>query len=163
MLLSDLHHVIQAVMGWNGTHLYQFNVDAPYDGVGYGMPDPYFGEREDARQVPLNQRLNSEHQKIFYTYDFGDDWFHVIQLENVEKMDELPYLPQFLGGKRRGAIEDCGGMGGYLDLLDALEFPEHPEHKKSHKWAKQNGFDPAQLDVFAVENALLREFPPSLA
>ena len=128
--LADLHATIQAAMGWYNAHLHHFETDA--FGFISDSVDPDFGLSSDhtTDQIPLYAVLESEGDKIGYTYDFGDDWEHTIKLEK-----KLPYLatpahPTCLKGKGACPPEDCGGMWGYYDLLEALKNKRHEMHKE---------------------------------
>ena len=45
MTLDDLHHIIQAAMGWEDTHLHAFDIA----GRGYGDPREVDGAADEAR------------------------------------------------------------------------------------------------------------------
>ena len=72
-MLVKLHRILQRVMGWEGSHLYQFVIG----GITYGEP-AMLGELEakDARTVTLAILMPREKSKFLYEYDFGDSWDH---------------------------------------------------------------------------------------
>src|SRR5579884_104332 len=78
--LARLHEGIQIAMGWTNSHLYEFQAQ----GEIYGPPDPDFesGVTND-RRVRLDRVLAAVHAKISYTYDLGDSWEHIVELEKV--------------------------------------------------------------------------------
>lgn len=78
-------------------------------------------------QVRLDEVLVDVGDKLFYAYDFGDNWRHVIRLEAVLARDEAMPSAVCTGGRRPGPAEDCGGIGGY-ELLVAATDPTHPDH-----------------------------------
>lgn len=66
--LEDLHHLIQAVMGWDDSHLHLFEVD----GQRYG-PCGVVNDVDDETGLALNDLVKSGTDRFSYTYDFGDD------------------------------------------------------------------------------------------
>src|SRR5947209_10466316 len=77
--LLKLHDVIQIVMGWEGYHLWAFEID----GEQYGDDPTGEMEMENARKVKLSALAEGGVKKFSYTYDFGDNWEHAIQIEKV--------------------------------------------------------------------------------
>src|SRR5262249_29581462 len=71
--LVQLHRILQRVMGWEGSHLYQFVIS----GTPYGEP-ALLGELDakDARRATLEALGPREKSKFLYEYDFGDSWEH---------------------------------------------------------------------------------------
>ena len=81
--LAQLHQILQCVMGWEGYHLYRFEVS----GMEYGDPRMLEEmEGEDARKVTLEALVQGAKDKFLYEYDFGDSWDHELLVEKV-----LPY------------------------------------------------------------------------
>src|SRR4029453_10494212 len=73
--LPDLHHVIQAVMGWDDCHLHLFEVA----GREYGVPPDEDWERDawdgiDEATMTLAQAVAESGGVVHYVYDFGNDW-----------------------------------------------------------------------------------------
>jgi len=64
--------------------------------------------------VRLDQLVGAEGDAIWYEYDFGDGWDHVLKVEEV--LDEQPATVRCLGGRMACPPEDCGGIGGYEEL-----------------------------------------------
>ncbi len=111
--LADLHLVIQAAMGWENYHLYEFRVGRT---VAYGLPDPDWPDQAtlSAKQATLDELLGHlKRNKTFqYIYDFGDDWLHWVKLEALVAADpELAY-PRLVSAQGRCPPEDCGGPWG---------------------------------------------------
>src|SRR5262244_1380260 len=65
--LVQLHRILQRVMGWEGSHLYQFVIG----GIPYGEP-AMLGELDakDARTATLEVLVPHEQSKFLYQYDF---------------------------------------------------------------------------------------------
>jgi hypothetical protein len=88
--LAQLHDAIfQAYDRWDH-HLYEFQFGKrPFDpdGPNYGIPDGTPGTKGsgDANTTKLDD-LGLTTDRVFgYWFDFGDDWFHQIQIERIEK------------------------------------------------------------------------------
>ncbi len=116
--LAGLHFVIQAVMGWEDEHLHLFVID----GERYGVPDDAAGGRPIAEEA--NVRLSHvllEGHTFLYTYDFGDDWRHEI---DVVKVSHAIAPLACLDGKRACPPEDSGGPYAYADLVEAVQNPK---------------------------------------
>ena len=71
-------------------HLYEFQFGKrPFDpkGPNYGIPDPHEKKKGhgDARTTALDA-LDLKPERAFgYLFDFGDEWFHQIQVERIEQ------------------------------------------------------------------------------
>lgn len=88
--LEQLHEAIfQALDRWE-EHLYEFQFGKrPHDpdGPNYGVPEGTAGKQEtkDARTTKLDD-LGLKPNRVFgYWFDFGDDWFHQVQVEKIEQ------------------------------------------------------------------------------
>jgi hypothetical protein len=88
--LEDLHRAIfHAYDRWE-EHLYEFQLGKrPFDpdGPNYGISDrsPEGKAPGDARTTKLDD-LGLRPERVFgYWFDFGDDWFHQVQLERIEQ------------------------------------------------------------------------------
>lgn len=146
--LDRLHLTLQAAFGWTNTHLYAFHAG----GTSWGEPDPDFRDTMvDARKARLYDIVRDTGAKtIRYTYDFGDNWEHVIKLEKWVEDTVTEGLPMLLDAKGRCPPEDVGGPPGYEHFLAALSDPAHRDHAELSRWAPED-FDPANLDRRALE------------
>ncbi|MGH3765196.1 MAG: plasmid pRiA4b ORF-3 family protein [Pseudonocardiaceae bacterium] len=88
LFLHDFHDVIQAAFGWTDSHLHRFGSgpeayshDTEHYLCPFDVEEGETGIPED--QVRLDEVLVETGDKLFYTYDFGDDWEHIIRLEAV--------------------------------------------------------------------------------
>jgi hypothetical protein len=148
--LAELHHIIQAVMGWWDYHLHQFIVGEVYYGVLH--PD-YMMDMLDEREVKLDQIVTGEKFKCIYEYDFGDSWEHVLQVEKILPPEIDRQYPLCIKGRRACPPEDVGGVWGYADYLEALQDPDHPQHDMYVEW-RGGEFDPEAFDLDEVNEAL---------
>nr|WP_204805953.1 plasmid pRiA4b ORF-3 family protein [Mycobacterium riyadhense] len=105
--LRELHKVLQVTFNWHSTHMYAF--DTAYGQ--FGIPDPELGLRSDAK-VTLEQVAAGPGTKLTYTYDFGDDWEHLITVEDTVPCEDASIYPRCVGGRRKAPPEDCGGIWG---------------------------------------------------
>jgi Plasmid pRiA4b ORF-3-like protein len=149
--LSQLHQVLQAVMGWSDSHLHQFLVG----GTCYGQPHPELDEMENENRVTLSEVAPTEGARFGYEYDFGDSWEHVLLVEKILPPEPGVTYPRCLTGKRNCPPEDCGGVWGYADFLEAIKDPQHPEHDELLEWVGEE-FDPEAFDLVGLNEALAR-------
>lgn len=134
-----LHSLLQRAFEWKDSHLYDF----VFFTHGRRAPSlrlvPFEDDLgfDDHAEVIDGQSLADffpEHEKIVYTYDFGDNWEHEIKLVRVlEEYDqELPYLLEASG---KTPPEDVGGIPGFIRFHEAISNPQHPEHEFFSDWA----------------------------
>ena len=158
--LADLHDCIQIIMGWENSHLYEFNVGGRRDGRCY-MGSPFgviddFDDAEDPANYDLDF-LTKKGMKFTYIYDMGDSWDHAIVVENANydhRDDEPPVF--VLAGKRNGPPEDCGGSWGYTELVEALADGEHPQHQEMKEWIDE--YDSEEFDLEECNTELIKVF-----
>ncbi|MCC8174928.1 MAG: plasmid pRiA4b ORF-3 family protein [Bacteroidales bacterium] len=145
---TQFNQVIQIVMGWTNSHLWQFD-DRDLEGE-----NPYFGtfaitdypeeefEGEEtyvsASKTTLLTYFNKVGQKLNYTYDFGDDWNHEIILEGIDPQNVR--TAKCLEGFGLCPVEDVGGPGGWERLKEALE-SDSPEGEEYREWL---GLEPGE-------------------
>ena len=154
LTLPGLHKVLQAVMGWENSHLHEWDIEGQRYGTSldeYSTDNPAKLERG----VRLGAVVPEVGKSFLYTYDFGDNWQHVVTVEELLSADpEFNTWPQCLAGENACPPEDVGGTGGYMDFLEAALDPSHEEHKAMRRWFG-GPFDSKGFDVNAV-NARLR-------
>ncbi|PBC45299.1 plasmid pRiA4b ORF-3 family protein [Rhodococcus sp. ACPA1] len=150
--LRELHELLQVAFDWHSTHMYAF--DTAY-GL-FGVPDPELGLRSDTK-VTLEQVATGPGTKLTYTYDFGDNWEHVITVEDSTPGADGATSPRCVGGRRKAPPEDCGGIWAYLELLEILADPAHAEHGERLDWLgidRPGQHDPAHFDVDEINDTL---------
>lgn len=148
--LAVLHEVVQDAMGWENSHLHEFDID----GVRYGMPDPDWdtGTLDEARTKLF--RVLGAGQDAGYVYDFGDNWHHVLVVEAVTAPEPGVRYPRCVDGQGACPPEDVGGVFGYPEFVDALADPDHAEHAERVEWWGSDRFDPHHFDLDATNQAL---------
>lgn len=156
MTLKDLHSVIQAAMGWDNAHLYQFHVGREtiagpgLGGEGFGMPRAI-----GAGRVRLADLAARGVKRFTYVYDMGDSWEHRLQIEKSLPVDPAASYPRFIDGAMHGPPEDVGGIPGFYEFLDAIADTKHPDHEDRLDWYG-GPFDPADLGEDRIRKALTR-------
>jgi hypothetical protein len=146
--LNTLHYHIQAVMGWNNSHLHHFIIGRERYGIPKLLDDPMLGSKViDSTKTMLSDLLPTSGQrfKFEYTYDMGDNWEHEVLFEGVVNPDPKVKYPVCLEGERSAPPEDCGGTPGYEHLLEVLADPGQEEYHDALHWVG-DGFDPAFFD-----------------
>ena len=159
--LVGLHEVLQTAFEWDGDHLWLFEAGTDTFGVGdLGTPC------KDARRAALGQVAPRKGFTMSYVYDFGDDWRHNIQVEDIGAAEPGVTYPRCLTGRRTAPPEDCGGLWGYAELIEILADPAHPEHEDRLDWLglepdSADEFDPAEFNVAELNDmlAVLAEAP----
>ena len=153
--LDRLHHVLQIVVGWTDSHLYEFR----FRGIGFGIPDPDWGIGDgpiDARKTTLLAVIEDTGAKSFkYLYDFGDGWEHAIKIEKIQPAASGTIYPRLMGATGRCPPEDVGGPWGYQEMLEALADPHHERHGEMRDWLGGD-FNPNEpIDTSAIDINLL--------
>ncbi len=88
--LAQLHDAIFKAFDRCDQHLYEFQLGKrPFDpdGPNYGVPSEPPGEKgpKDARTTKLDD-LDLKQERVFgYLFDFGDEWYHQVQVERIEQ------------------------------------------------------------------------------
>ena len=94
----------------------------------------------------FNWESAADAPSTLYVYDFGDEWHHLVTLEDVRPAVRRP---RCVAGARACPPEDCGGIHGFADFLDAIADPKHPEHSQLMDWSG-GAYDPAAFDPTRV-------------
>jgi hypothetical protein len=136
--LRDLDRLLQAVMGWQGTHLSLFELHGRTYGEIEDMEDLGDPRTVSVTAVP-------EGTVFGYDYDLGDGWEHDVRVEGRRTAE----APTCLAGARACPPEDSGGPDGYHRLVQILGDPRHPEHADLHAWLGRP-FDPEAFDPDAA-------------
>jgi hypothetical protein len=169
--LDRLHELIQTSMGWNNSHLHQFEID----GQRYGDPDLLCEDfhtmnYRDSRITLLSMVLPKDNQRFSfrYKYDFGDSWEHEILFEGCPQPVQGQRYPLCVEGKRACPPEDVGGTSGYLEFLDTIASDEPRDSEDSYEsgepgepgdrvehleWAG-GWFDPEEFDATTATKSM---------
>ncbi|MBS4223185.1 plasmid pRiA4b ORF-3 family protein [Lederbergia citrea] len=166
-----LHDTIQFSMGWDDTHMFEFDFveeklkvtadeslfeESKYikekykDSKPSKEKDPYGAisrmistNIRRAQSAKIDSPLE-KHQKFTYIYDIGDNWQHEIMVEKT--IEDYPYgHPTLLDGEGACPPDDVGGPGGYTAFLEAWSDPHHPEHEDMRIWGESQYYK--DLDI----------------
>ena len=143
----DLHVAIQDAMGWLDYHLHMFRLRNPVTGqtdeIGIPDEDAFVGDPVCLAgwEVPVARYFDAVGTRASYEYDFGDGWFHEVELEAIGRRQSKTKYPRCLGGRRACPPEDCGGPPGYAQLLETIADPTDEEYESTMQWLG-GSFDP---------------------
>lgn len=146
----DLHVAIQDVFGWLDYHLHEFELMNPESGEIAAIGIPEDEDLFDRKVLPgwkqkMADWFSGGYRSALYTYDFGDNWEHLVKLEKILPREAKKKYPRCVAGKRACPPEDCGGIWGYRDFLKVLKNPGHEEYEDLLVWAGGK-FDPEYFD-----------------
>lgn len=155
-----LHRIIQTVFDWQDCHLFEFS----FSGTDVCLPLeddfllPDSKPPKDARRVKIGRLLSAE-RRCTYTYDFGDNWEHEIELEKALEPEPGVLYPVCVAGMQHAPLDDIGGIGGYYRFLEAISDPQNPEHGDMLDWigGSDDGgpaFDPEECDLDQINGML---------
>jgi hypothetical protein len=138
--LTELHDIVQRVMGWENQHGHDFR-----HGIGSSPCSP---------QQSLTEIFGAgEGPPLYYTYDFQSGWLHRIEVERVAEANILASaMPCCLAGEAACPPENSGGVWGYDDFLVRLEDSSDPDYMDLIE--KYGDFDPDRFDLAAANRRL---------
>ncbi len=142
--LIDLNSVLQGAMGWLACHLSAFEIgDLRYDMT---FRNHNLGEIAGLSMKGVVMRDVVRRGDSFgFQYDFGDDWWHEIEVVDHREAAGGDKLPSCIEGARACPPEDSGGPYGYAEKLEIVADRKHPEHREIKGWL--GNFDPEKFDL----------------
>ena len=159
---ARFHRILQACFNWQNAHLHLFHVmtekgdvvaESKFDDL-YGVDWEHKSFRDYFSERKYLTAYLPDYSTIHYTYDFGDDWLHLVELEETIE-DYKGQLPQCLDGAGTAPPEDAGGEGGYLEFLNIVkQTGESDEKQEMLEWAKFQGWQP--FDLKMINQKLMR-------
>lgn len=133
---QELHQIIQVLFGWQDAHLHEFTRQADY--VFIGDEEDFWGNQYDEKKTLIDSFFE-QYKWIRYTYDFGDEWRHKINIEKTD-MDYEKRSAVLLKFKGDNFEEDMGcvwelGVDGRSafdrnaveEQLNSMVFSKHEE------------------------------------
>lgn len=149
----DLHVAIQDAMGWKDCHLHEFVLADSKTGrpKRIGIPDEEMPDERSCLagwKVPINRYLTYGTDPVRYRYDFGDDWEHTLEFEEILPDDGGVY-PRCVAGAGACPPEDVGGTHAYAEFLQVIRDSRHPEHVSMLQWVG-GSFDPQLFSANSV-------------
>jgi Plasmid pRiA4b ORF-3-like protein len=149
--LKRLHEIVQAVAGWENTHLHEFDIAEKR----YGQPAPReVVPVENEALFRLHSLPLSRGTSFTYVYDFGDHWEVEVKVERVLPPDSRAPFAFVIEGARAFPPEDSGGVAGYEEFLEVLSDPSDPDYEEYREWAGED-FNPERFDL-GMTNERLR-------
>lgn len=161
--MYELHFVIQAAMGWDDDHLFEFFDKRGYDGVSSTdgeTADEMGGDNiHDAEGFSLSDFLErtKDGKHFHYEYDFGDGWLHKLSVLKPSKQDLEIFDGRPICISAEGACppEDIGGVWGYANFLGTVKDKNHPDYEDMRDWA---GLEPGEAwDPHAVDLEMIND------
>lgn len=144
--LDRLHDVIQIVMGWDDYHQHEFVFGKKCFTEFPGEVDTL---KPSGREV-LSKYAKKKGDTFTYIYDWGDDWEHVLVLEDP-KVDSATLSRALICTKGANACppEDVGGILGYKDFCKAMAKPKLAKNKELVEWYGMP-FNPKEFDMAEI-------------
>lgn len=129
LTLIRFHTILQRLFDWDNKHLYSFSLLNERNFILSSTEDI-----EQLREIKLSDFM-PKYKSIRYTYDFGDNWEHEIQLikEISDCEKEPPYL---VSAEGQAPPEDVGGVIGFAEFYKIINDSKHPEYKEMREWAR---------------------------
>jgi hypothetical protein len=149
--LEHLHLALQAAFNWWNYHLHEFRIGGlRYGDVDLLTEDAFEDDPRvfDFREVRLRDFANGA--AFDYTYDFGDNWHHTIEIERFLALDPAPKQGACVDGARARPPEDVGGVPGYERFLAIMSDETDPDHADTERWCGGH-FDPEWFDLAIVD------------
>jgi len=145
---QELHKVLQKLFVWKDYHLHDFMVlDGNNPIINIVGSEEDFEYQTDIPMVMENEMKILEYlpkyKRIIYRYDYGDNWEHLIQVEDVIFDYDKNYAC-CLEGHGDAPPEDVGGEGGYEEFMEIMNDSTHKEYEHMKQWADSHwykGFD----------------------
>lgn len=134
LTFRDLHLVIQMLFGWKNEYIYEFYMEdseCVLTGNPYGK-----GNGSGGRMAPeklLADDFLRKEKHIWYLYDYGETWEHLIEIEKTVEMDRR--CPQVLDGEGPNMDEKYGSV-----LEFELKREEAPSFRAEevNEWFRSN-------------------------
>lgn len=167
MTLSVLHHVLQVAFGFTNSHLHRFALAQDPRGHEFEGILTSVDVAEGDAGVPelhlrVDQVLAAPGDTLLYTYDFGDDWDHLLTLEAVvpaagDPADGPPPARCVAGG-RRNPIDDVGGVHGWQRILNLASSRSYELFSEEWQLLRALGLIDVvdEVDLDAINRGLLR-------
>lgn len=154
IILSELHKVLQAVMGWRSEYPACFVTLAGIHPIG-----EWPGAVGEPASRTLAELLDNPKREFIYDYEPDEPWRVACRLES----DRLrgagdDQLPCCIDGAGSAPPDGVGGRDGYADFLRMLNDPDADEDELEDmlEWAGGN-FDPDAFELGTV-NRRLKKF-----
>ena len=155
---EQLHTALQALFCWQDFHMHDFWLRTDPDGrpketlVGEPREFEYEGEHTRLDCTVRLADVFPQYKKIFYRYDFGDNWSINITLKKIDENCGFNY-PRCLLAIGAAPPEDIGGESGYADFLRIMNDSADPEYKETKSWADEKRWN-SEIDIEQINREL---------
>jgi hypothetical protein len=135
--LGDLHDVLQVLFGWEDYHLHRFTTGPESEPGAVFACTADLAEAFDDEDpsmptwdVRVDELLAAPGERLHYQYDYGDNWWLTLEVEDIDDGHVPPGRAMLLEGAGASPPEDCGGIHGYRMIVAAAD-PTHPDHRQA--------------------------------
>ncbi len=170
MTLERFHEVLQGALGWTNSHLHLYMDKNPFirgQVAAGGQPTTWLMansiedglEGEDETGSTLTRALARSGGTLWYEYDLGDSWMHLITEESSRPLDPAAPEARVLDGALRVPLEDSGGLGGWYEMLKLSRVPSaNPDRSYIVDWFRAHFgyFTPVDPEAFDAGAANMR-------
>lgn len=136
-------------------------VELPSEEEPFVFPGQKPIKAQDATRTQVSQIFNYAGDYLKFWYDFGDDWWIMVKLEDIITDAALSgrELPRVLEGVGFGIFEDCGGASGLADIHETAKNKKSKQYREICEW--QDVEQLPDLDVLDVAdmNFRLKKLP----
>jgi hypothetical protein len=130
MSLNVFALAINDSVGWESYHLHLFDVL----GKEYGPTElDDFNEWKCDKAMKLYSIVDKQ-TKFKYTYDFGDNWIHEVEIEKEVQALKNERYPKCIAGGNACPPEDCGGITRFDEYKKIMNNKKHPEYQEMFDW-----------------------------
>jgi len=171
----DLHKIIQKLYNWQDYHLHEFfvyseekddskcwnqsefhrdgykavlNLAMDQENLEYNRDELNFADEDFELAVENEVKLKKVlPARIKYIYDYGDNWQHYIETEEIID-DYKSNKPTLLDGEGTAPPEDVGGVAGVSQFMQIINNPDDEDYEYMLEWAKSQRFkeyDPEKI------------------
>ncbi|MCA0172171.1 plasmid pRiA4b ORF-3 family protein [Bacillus sp. RAR_GA_16] len=148
---SQFHRILQIAFGWMDSHLHDFMIysaDTDQQLVNLVSSQHAFEFQGETPMLLESEKKLSDYlpARIVYTYDYGDDWVHKIEVEKTIE-DAHSNESVCLDGEGSAPPEDVGGEGGFEEFLHIIRDPNHPDYEHMMNWGLSQGYKPFNREM----------------
>ncbi|KMJ59110.1 hypothetical protein AB685_08590 [Bacillus sp. LL01] len=151
----ELHDVLQTAFSWQNSHLHDYEIfEKKEDGsewhdrpsLNLVCNDEAFGyQGVISMKMETGEKLKDfADTKIVYNYDFGDNWKHTIEVEEVID-DYTVNFPICTGGEGDAPPEDVGGEMGFETFLSIINDASHEDYHQTKEWGEMQGYEEFEI------------------
>lgn len=151
----EMHQIIQVLFGWEDAHLHDFT--RPTDYICIGSEEDLWSNQYDEKKTLIDSFFET-YKWIRYTYDFGNEWRHKINIEKIDmKYEErCAVLLKFKGDNFE---EDMGyALGIDEDGRSAFKQESVEKQLKSMVFSKHEELPTQEIRKLNFTSQFMNEF-----